>query len=205
MPTVTKNRLLIGLTGGIGSGKSAAADRFAEHGITIIDTDQISHSLTGSGGQAIAAIQTAFGPQVITPDQALNRSVMRQRIFSDQTARQRLESILHPMIRKESLLLYETARSTYVILAVPLLLESGHYQERCQRICVVDCPETVQIERVRNRSGLSTEEIKAIMAAQISRSARLAAADDVIDNSGSLSYLHSQVDTLHKHYLTLAG
>lgn len=195
---------IIGLTGGIGSGKSAAAERFAQQGITVIDTDSISHALTAPDGKAIPAIHAAFGPGMITPDQALDRTAMRERVFSDPEARHTLESILHPMIRSESLRQYALAKSSYVILAVPLLLESGSYQDQCQRICVVDCPEALQITRVSTRSGLTEPQIRAIMATQISRAARLAAADDIIDNSGTLPMLHQQVDRLHARYLALS-
>lgn len=196
--------LVIGLTGGIGSGKSAAADRFASHGITVVDTDAIAHTLTGSNGAAIPRIRETFGPTMITPDHRLDRERMRTLVFSEPDARRRLEAILHPMIREESTRQCAAATSDYVILAVPLLIESGSYRERCTRICVVDCPEALQIERVRARNGLQVDQIKAILAAQINRRTRLAAADDVIDNSGSLDALTKQVDVLHQSYMALA-
>ncbi|MBR0567833.1 dephospho-CoA kinase [Azoarcus sp. L1K30] len=195
----------IGLTGGIGSGKSAVASRFAAHGIAIVDTDQIAHTLTGPDGAAIPLIREAFGKDMIAADGRLDRARMRTLVFANPEARQQLEHILHPMIRLESERQCATASSPYVILAVPLLIESGAYRERCSRICVVDCPPSLQIERVRARNGLSVEEVEAIIAAQSSREARLAAADDVIDNSSSLEALWQQVDALHQRYLSLAG
>lgn len=195
---------IVGLTGGIGSGKSAATDRFAELGIVVVDTDRIAHALTAPGGRAMPAIQAAFGAGVIRPDGALDRAAMRARAFTDPDARLRLESILHPAIRAESDRLCAEAQSPYVVLAIPLLVESGSYHGRVHRICVVDCPEALQVERVVKRSGLAPDEVRAIMAAQASRERRLQAADDIIDNSGDLAMLRRQVDALHRHYLTLA-
>lgn len=194
-------RLVVGLTGGIGSGKSAAADRFAAHGATVVDTDAIAHALTAPGGVAIPHIAAAFGPDMITADGRLDRERMRALVFAEVDARRRLEAILHPMIRSESERRCATAPGRYVILAVPLLIESGSYRDRCDRICVVDCPEALQIARVRARSGLTEEQVRAILAAQIGREARLAAADDVIDNGGTLDDLSRQVDALHQSYM----
>lgn len=195
---------IVGLTGGIGSGKSAATDRFAAQGITVVDTDRIAHMLTSADGLAMPAIRAAFGDDVIRPDGALDRAAMRARVFSAPDARARLESILHPIIRAESDRLCAEAHSPYVILAVPLLIESGSYRGRVHRVCVVDCPEPLQVERVVQRSGLAADEVKAIMAAQASRAQRLRAADDIIDNSGDLAALARQVEALHRQYLTLA-
>ena len=195
---------IVGLTGGIGSGKSAAADRFAELGAAIVDTDAIAHALTGPGGQAIAAIRAAFGDAVITPDGALDRKAMRDRAFADPDERRRLEAILHPAIGAESARQVSAARAPYVVLVVPLLVESGKYRERCDRLCVVDCPVEVQIARVMTRSRLPEEQVRPIMATQASREQRLAAADDVIDNGGDLATLIAQVDRLHENYLAAA-
>ena len=195
---------IVGLTGGIGSGKSAAADRFAELGAAIVDTDAIAHALTGPGGQAIAAIRAAFGDAVITPDGALDRKAMRDRAFADPDERRRLEAILHPAIGAESARQVSAARAPYVVLVVPLLVESGKYRERCDRLCVVDCPVEVQIARVMTRSRLPEEQVRAIMATQASREQRLAVADDVIDNGGDLATLLAQVDRLHESYLAAA-
>ena len=200
-PPPSTRPFVVGLTGGIGSGKSAASARFAALGVTVIDTDVIAHALTAPGGAAIAAIQAHFGPRVIAADGSLDRAAMRTLAFADPAARRQLEAILHPLIRSESERQCMAATTPYVILAVPLLIESGGYRERCQRICVVDCPEALQIARVSARSGLPAEQIRAIMAAQVSRRERLAAADDVIDNSGTLATLHAQVDRLHRQYL----
>lgn len=193
--------LIVGLTGGIGSGKSAAADRFAALGATVVDTDAIAHALTAAGGRAMPAIRNAFGDAMIAADGSLNRAAMRAAAFADPQVRKRLEAILHPMIRDESQRQCELAPSPYVILAVPLLIESGTYRERCDRICVVDCPEALQLERVKARNGLDEAQIRAIMAAQASRDERRAVADDIVDNGGTLDHLHAQVDALHERYV----
>lgn len=195
---------VVGLTGGIGSGKSAVADLFEAHGVCIVDTDRIAHALTAPGGLAMAAIREAFGDGVVATDGALNRAAMRALAFELPDARKRLEAILHPMIREESARRCADATTPYVILAVPLLIESGTYRERVARLCVVDCPEALQVERVMRRSGLEESQVRAIMAVQASRAQRLAAADDVIDNSGALEALQEQVDVLHRCYLGLA-
>ena len=196
---------VVGLTGGIGSGKSAAADCFAAHGVAVVDTDALAHELTATGGAAMPALLAEFGPQVATREGALDRGRMRRLAFADPSARQRLEAILHPRIRALSEERCREAASPYVILAVPLLVESGGYRDRCQRIVVVDCPETLQISRVMARSGLSESEVGAIMAAQASRGERLAAADDVLNNDGDLQHLEVQVADLHRKYLQIAA
>lgn len=196
---------VVGLTGGIGSGKSAAADLFAARGAGLVDTDQIAHRLTAPDGAAMAAIRAAFGAGVVGQDGALNRAAMRALAFADPAVRQRLESILHPMIRAESERLCQLGGTPYVVLVVPLLIESGTYRERVQRLCVVDCPESVQVARVMARSGLDENQVRAIMAVQVSRPARLAAADDVIDNSGGRAELEARVAVLHAHYVELAA
>lgn len=196
---------VVGLTGGIGSGKSAVAERFAARGVPIVDTDAIAHELTAPGGAAIAPIRAAFGDAVLTADGALDRSAMRRLVFAEPAARKRLEAILHPLIRVESeARLCRLASAEYAILVVPLLVESGDFRSRVDRVCVVDCPEELQIARVMARSGLSRGEVQAIIAAQASRAARLAAADDVIDNSRGLAELDVQVTQLHEKYLALA-
>lgn len=197
---------LIGLTGGIGSGKSAAAALFATLGAAVVDTDVIAHRLTAAGGLAIPAIRAAFGDDVIAPDGAMDRAAMRQRVFSQADAKARLEGILHPMIREETLREVDRvgASAPYVLLVVPLMIETGFYLNHIARLVVVDCPESMQIDRVAARSGLSADEVRAIMANQASRAARLEAADDVIDNSGDLEQLRRQVLNLHAQYQTLA-
>ncbi len=199
-----KRPYTVSLAGGIGSGKSAATDHFAALGASVVDTDRIAHELTAPGGGAIEAIHVAFGDAMIAPDGRLDRAAMRALAFREPDARRRLEAILHPLIRAESTRQCLAASGPYVILAVPLLVESGGYRERCDRICVVDCPEALQVARVRTRSGLVDEQIRAIMAAQASRAQRLAAADDVLDNAGTLASLHAQVDRLHAAYLAAA-
>jgi dephospho-CoA kinase len=192
--------LLIGLTGGIGSGKSTVADLFAARGASVVDTDAIAHELTGPGGAAIAAIRAEFGDSVIRPDGALDRDAMRERAFEDAAARRRLEAILHPMIRAESSRRLGAAEGRYALLVVPLLVESGNRAAAVDRILVVDCPVEVQIERVMRRSGLTRERVETILAAQASRAQRLAAADDVIDNGGAPDALPAQVEALHRRY-----
>ena len=196
---------VVGLTGGIGSGKSAAADLLAARGALVVDTDQIAHQLTAPGGAAMEAIRQAFGDGVAAADGALNRPAMRALAFEDPEARKRLEAILHPMIRAESERLCRAATAPYVVLVVPLLIESGTYRQRVRRLCVVDCPEDVQVARVMQRSGLEERQVRAIMAAQASRAERLAAADDVIDNGGGYEQLTAQVERLHAAYLRLAA
>jgi dephospho-CoA kinase len=194
----------VGLTGGIGSGKSAVAALFAKLGVQVVDTDEIAHELTRPGGEAIAAIRTAFGSEAIAGDGSLDRASMRQLVFGDAGARKRLEAILHPLIRAESEKRLERAASPYAILVIPLLVESGVERARTGRVLVVDCPEASQIERVVRRSGLPEAEVRAILASQATRKQRLAVADDVIDNSGSPDALGDQVSLLHDKYLTLA-
>ena len=196
---------IVGLTGGIGSGKSAAATLFEEFGAAVVDTDAIAHALTAPGGTAIAPIRDAFGDEVVAPNGALDRAAMRRKVFTDAQAKGRLEAILHPMIRAEADRRSAAARAPYVVLVVPLLVESGGYRSRVQRVAVVDCPEEVQVARVMSRSGLSAEEARAIMAAQVSREARLAVADDVIDNGGELAALRPQIEALHRRYLEMAA
>lgn len=197
---------VVGLSGGIGSGKSAAADAFVRLGAALVDTDAIAHELTGPQGAAMPAIAQAFGAQQIAADGSLDRGAMRALVFSRPEARRELEAILHPMIRRESeRRILAASGAPYVILAVPLLIEAGDYRSRCDRICIIDCPETTQIERVKQRSGLDEAQIRAIMQAQASRDARLAAADDVLDNGGSLVALQQQVEALHRRYLAAAA
>ena len=197
--------LVIGLTGGIGSGKSAAADAFAKLGATVVDTDLIAHELSAPGGAAVAEIARQFGKAFIDATGAMDRKRMRALVFSDAEEKQRLEALLHPMIRAESQRRIEAAAGPYVVHVVPLLVESPDYRQRVGRVLVVDCPEELQVARVRQRSMLPEGEIKRIIASQIQRERRLAAADDVIDNSGSIAALQQQVEKLHEKYLALAS
>jgi len=200
---------VVGLTGGIGSGKSAAADAFARLGAGVVDTDAIAHELTGPGGPAIDGIKRLFGPDFISQSNALDRERMRELVFRDPAQKKRLEALLHPMIRAESgrriRALGSESSVPYVVHVVPLLIESPDYRQRVQRVLVVDCPEPLQAERVCARSGLSGEQVAAIIKSQVSREKRLAAADDVIDNSGSIDALQQQVKKLHEKYLALAA
>ncbi|UCV28038.1 dephospho-CoA kinase [Ferribacterium limneticum] len=196
---------VVGLTGGIGSGKSTVADLFVEQGATLVDTDAIAHELTGVGGAAMPALVAEFGAAVAAVDGAMDRAAMRQLVFADPSARVRLEGILHPLIRQLSAERCRAAGSPYVILAVPLLVESGTYRERCDRIVVVDCPESLQIERVMARNGMLVDEVKAIMAVQATRQQRLAVANDVVVNDADQAKLHVQVAVLHRKYLMLSA
>lgn len=195
---------VIGLTGGIGSGKSSVADLFAKRGAGLVDTDALAHALTAPQGAAIEPLRDLFGPDFITSRGALDRARMRALVFADPTARARLEAVLHPLIRAQAQCEVSVCRAPYVILAVPLLIESGNWHERCQRVLVVDCPVALQRARVMARSGLPAEEVDRIIAAQATREMRLAVADDVIDNSGDAGALVPQVDRLHALYMALA-
>jgi dephospho-CoA kinase len=195
--------LVVGLTGGIGSGKSAAADEFARLGASVVDTDAIAHALTQQGGAAVPEIEKRFGKEFVL-DGAMDRKKMRDHVFADPAAKRALEALLHPMIREESARLIAAARAPYVMYVVPLLIESPDYRRRVDRVLVVDAPEEVQVARVRARSNLPEAEVRAIMRTQVTRAARLAAADDVIDNAGSRDALRNQVAALHQKYLQFA-
>ncbi len=193
----------IGLTGGIGSGKSTVAALFAECGATVIDSDAISHRLTQLGGAAIAAIRAAFGDDYIDTDGALDRARMRQRVFSDPAARLQLEAILHPLIRAQMLAQAAASTAPYLLLVVPLLFETAGYLSLVQRTLVVDCTEAQQVARAMQRSGLDEQTVRAIMATQMPRAERLRRADDVIQNNGSPGDLRRQVEQLHRRYLSV--
>lgn len=203
-PTITSPRFSVGLTGGIGSGKTTVADMFAARGAAVIDTDQIAHQLTAPDGAAIPAIRSQFGAAFLAPNGSMNRTAMRAYVFAEPAARSRLEGILHPLIRIETERAAQRAKGEYLIFVVPLLVESGTWRERVARVLVVDCPEDLQVRRVMMRSGLSAEQAHAIMAAQASRRQRLDAADDVIMNDGDSLELVPQVDQLHRFYLAEA-
>lgn len=194
----------VGLTGGIGCGKSTVADLFAGHGASIVDTDQIAHSLTAPGGAAMPAILAAFGPGYADASGALDRARMRELVFSDAGAKGRLEAILHPRITAAALEAAAAAQGCYVMFAIPLLFEGGSWRARLTRALVVDCPEHVQLARVMARNGLSEQQVRAIMAAQLERGQRLALADDVIDNSDGIAALAPQIARLHDFYLEIA-
>lgn len=196
---------IVGLTGGIGSGKSTVAELFAQRGAALVDTDVIAHALTGARGGAMRELAAAFGDGVLRADGGLDRAAMRRLAFADPAVRARLEAILHPLIRAHSEVACAAAvAAPYVLLIVPLLVESADYRRRADRVLVVDCDEAVQIARVMARSGLAAEEVEAIMATQASRAQRQAAADDLVFNDGEMAALAAQVDGLHEKYLDLA-
>ena len=194
----------VGLTGGIGCGKSTVADLFAALGATIVDTDVIAHALTAPQGAAMPAIVAEFGPDFAQPDGALDRARMRTLVFSDATARARLEAILHPRIRAATEAAGQAATGAYVIYVVPLLIESGSWRDRVTRVLAIDCSEDTQVARVMQRSRLSADEVRAIMATQVTRARRLTEADDVVDNDAGLDALRAQVQALHERYLALS-
>lgn len=194
----------IGLTGGIGSGKTTVANLFATHGVTIIDTDRIAHDITAPGGAAMSAIRTTFGQDFVAADGSLDRARMRELVFRDSDAKGRLEAITHPLIRTECERAAAEATGPYLTFVVPLLVESGNWRNRVQRILVVDCAEETQIARVIARNHFSREQVLAIMAKQATRAARREAADDLIDNDNGAAPLQGQVDRLHATYLKLA-
>jgi len=195
----------VGLTGGIGSGKTTIANMFAARGAAVVDTDQIAHQLTASGGLAVPAVRAQFGEAYLTPDGAMDRAKMRAYVFAEPSAKVQLESILHPLIRAETERAAEQAQGAYLMLVVPLLVESGKWKQRVSRVLVVDCDEQTQVRRVIHRSSLAESEVRAIMAAQAGRQERLMAADDVISNDGDATTLLSQVDRLHALYVSLAA
>ena len=199
---------VIALTGGIGSGKTSVAAILAELGAAVVDTDDISHELTAAGQPGARAIGAQFGAEYLDANGALDRKKMRELVFSEPAAKQRLESILHPMIRTEV-----AARSAkpgassapYTAIVVPLLLETGAYRELVRRILVVDCAAEQQIARVVRRSGLTPAAVKAIMASQVSREQRLLQADDIVRNDGDLPALRVAVEAVHRKYVDLAA
>ncbi|HET6719560.1 MAG TPA: dephospho-CoA kinase [Rhodocyclaceae bacterium] len=198
---------VVGVSGGIGSGKSTVAERFARLGAGVVDTDHVAHALTASQGAAIAAIRRSFGDDVIGADGALDRVAMRRRVFADPAERQRLEAILHPLIRDESQRQCVAAASAYVLLLIPLLAETRKASAYAflDRILIVDCDEATQRARVMARNGLGEAEVRAIMATQASRASRLALADDVVLNDGPPEALDPQVAALDLLYQNLAA
>jgi dephospho-CoA kinase len=198
-------RFSVGLTGGIGCGKTTVADLFAARGASVIDTDQIAHSLTAPGGAAMPALIEEFGADFATLDGALDRAKMRALVFADPGARTRLEAILHPRIREATAAAALIATGPYVIFVVPLLIESGTWRERVTRVLAIDCPEEVQVARVMARNGLPESQVRAIMAAQVTRAERQAAADDIILNDDGLDALLPQVERLHAFYIDEAA
>lgn len=195
--------LVIGLTGGIGSGKSTVAGHFSEAGAPIIDADEIAHALVAPGAPGLAAIIAAFGHGFLQEDGRLDRVKLRQLVFSDPPRRRQLEATLHPLIRRRINKLIGEIRAPYCIVVIPLLLETGQ-TDLVDRILVIDAPPQTQLHRVVARDNLAADEIRAIMDAQTGRAARLAAADDVICNDGTREELAVRVRTLHEKYLEMA-
>lgn len=196
---------IVGLTGGIGSGKTQASNAFASLGVPVIDTDLISHALTAPGGLAISAIRDAFGDEVIDLSGAMDRSKMRELVFQNNQAREKLESIIHPLIQHvvmTSLDQYDQA--PYVVLVVPLLAESPFWASKCDRVLVIDCDVKTQIERVMKRSNLSEDQALSIINSQVLRDDRKAIANEVIVNESTIEHLNNQVRKLHDYYLALA-
>ncbi len=196
--------LKVGLTGGIGCGKSTVAEIFADLNIPVLDADQIAHSLVEKGQPALARIQQEFGASVLNPDGSLNRRHLREMVFSDLKQKQKLESILHPLIYKTLQAELETLAAPYCIISIPLLFETDmtHFVDR---ILVIDCPVETQIERVKIRDNLTIERIQSIIDNQVSRAYRIAKADDLIDNSTTDYRLAEQVKKLHNLYLSLSA
>ena len=200
-PDTTRNpQLTVGLTGGIGSGKTVAADMFANLGVSVIDADLLARELVEPGKPALAAIVTAFGTGILSPDGALDRAALRQLVFSNPDMKQRLEEILHPPIRTLMQARLASATSAYAIAVIPLLLETGQ-TGMVDRILVIDTPESIQRKRVAERDGLSDNVINDILESQATRESRLAAADDIIVNDRDLDMLRDQIRKLHEDYL----
>ncbi len=191
---------VVGVTGGIGSGKSAATAEFERLGITVVDADIVSRQVVMPGSPCLQAIAEHFGSDLLTDKGELDRKALRQRVFSDPTEKDWLNSLLHPAIREEILAQLEQANSPYVILSAPLLLENN-LEKYCQRVVVVDVPEELQLQRTIQRDESPREEVEAIMKAQLSREARLRKADDILNNEGSIDELRRQVNQLHQRYL----
>ncbi len=202
--------LVIGLTGGVASGKSTVAALFAAHGAPIIDTDLIARELVAPSQPALAEIADRFGPEALNSDGSLDRPWLRQRIFADEAARRMLEAILHPRIRAEVQQRLEALRQripppSYALVVIPLLVETGAYDGLLDRVLVVDLPEDLQLQRLMTRDGVEPPLARAMLAAQASRQARLARADDVIDNRGTPESLVEQVERLHRFYSGVAA
>jgi dephospho-CoA kinase len=197
-------RLRIGLTGGIASGKSTVSRRFTELGVTVIDADVAARRVVEPGTPGLDQVVRRFGPEVIDASGNLNRSALRALIFSDPDARRALDALLHPLIRADMEQQADEATGPYLVMAIPLLVEGGSAPDRVDRVLVVDAAEEAQLQRVQARDGGSMEQARAILASQASRETRLAAADDVLLNSGSVADLRQAVDRLHEQYLQMA-
>jgi len=196
--------LIIGLTGGIGSGKSTVGALFGELGVPVLDTDQVARELVRPGGPALQRIVEVFGPGLLDPSGHLDRSALRRVVFADPGRRRALEGILHPLIHARVEEWVSGLKTSYCVLLVPLLLESG-WTDRVDRIVVVDAPEALQVRRTMERDGLTAGDVEAIMRAQVSREQRLGRAHDVITNDRDMSHLRDQVERLHRVYLELGA
>lgn len=196
--------LKIGVTGGLGSGKTAVSQAFARLGVPVIDTDDISRALTSVEGAALPRLREAFGDSIFSADGSLNRKALRALILNDSVAKSRLETILHPMILQEVTNQLARVNDSFVMIVVPLLVETGAYDNIINRVLVVDCDEATQVHRALARGGWEESEIRAMMAAQASRQTRLKQADDVINNDGGIDALTAQVAALNEKYHALA-
>jgi dephospho-CoA kinase len=196
------NNMIVGLTGGIGSGKSEVSRRFELLGITVIDADIIAREVVAPGSEALTAITAHFGQKILNHDKTLNRGKLRELIFENSEEKKWLEKLLHPIIRTETIAQLERSKSPYTILSSPLLLETTQH-ELVDRILVIDANEDLQLARASARDANNTEQIKKIMATQMQRSERCAHADDIIHNHGDLQELDMQIKDLHKYYLDL--
>jgi dephospho-CoA kinase len=194
---------IVGLTGGIGSGKSAAAERFRALGIKVVDADVCARIVVEPNKPALKTIAEHFGSEILQADGTLDRAALRQKIFADEAERKWLEALLHPLIFEEMWSQLQSAPSPYAILESPLLIEAGQLAI-CQRVLVVDAAEETQLARTTARDNNSVAQVKAIMAAQATRQQRNAKADDIVSNDGDLASLHQAIDKLHQHYLSLA-
>lgn len=195
--------LVIGITGGIGSGKSAATNYLADKGVTVVDADLVSRQVVEPGQPALDEIRQHFGDQVIQADGTLDRRALRDIVFSDPSRREQLEAITHPAIAREMLRQLHESRSPYTILVSPLLLETSQ-REMVERVLLVDVPEALQLERTARRDEVSEDQVRRIMAAQMSREERRRLADDIVINDDSLESLYRQLDELHQKYLEMA-
>lgn len=195
---------VVGLTGGIGCGKSCTSQFFSDLGIDVIDTDVIARQLTQPNGSAISLIQNTFGSSVITADGALDRNKMRDLVFANSESRHKLEQILHPLILKAVIRRIKQSQAPYVIVVIPLLFETNDYNHLIQHILVIDCDEQQQLLRTMERSNLSEQKVRSIMATQVTRETRIQKADDVILNNQDIEYLKAQILLLHHKYLALS-
>lgn len=199
-----RQTFVVGLTGGIGSGKSAATSMFERHGIDIVDADEVARDVVAVGSEGLNQIQAHFGSDILLEDGSLNRAALREKVFANNEEKNWLNELLHPLIRKRMQNLLAESTSEYTILSVPLLVENK-LTEMCDHIVVVDCPESLQLERALKRDGSTEATIKSIMASQASRKERTSAADDILDNSTSLDALSSQISSLHEKLLALSS